>query len=409
MITSNPWQIVKFAPHRIMFFGGALQTLTVMLWFMTELLTRYGVFGNPIIWAIAPGSAHAYLMIYGLLPWFIFGFLMTTFPRWMKGREIPQRLYVPAFIFLMFGAVGFYVGTLANQSILIIALCCTLSGWGYVMYALMRVLLDTPKQDKRYPLILFGALYLGWCCQFAFLFFLISDNPIWLRFAIEGGIWLFLVPVFATVGHKMIPFFTSSTLPQYHIENPYWTWWVMLIASGTHCLLALNGAYAWLWLCDAPLAIAALYLSRSWGFSRSLNPPLLGVLHIGFIWLGIAMLLFTMQSLVLFISHGNSFIWGLAPLHALTIGCFATLLTGMATRVTLGHSGLPMKVDTPIKLVFAGIQIAALLRVMGDMLPIENRHGLYFAAGTVWLGCFVPWVVRYLPVYLRKRVDGQPG
>jgi uncharacterized protein involved in response to NO len=348
-------------------------------------------------------------MIYGLFPWFIFGFLMTTFPRWLKGGEIRQQHYVPAFALLMLGAVGFYVGLFTSQSILIPAVCGTLSGWGLILYALMRVLLDTAGQDKRHPLIIFFALYLGWCCQFSFLLFLISDNVLWLRFAIEGGIWLFLLPVFATVAHRMIPFFTGSALPQHLIDNPYWAWWVMLIASAGHCLLEINGAFAWLWLCDAPLAIAALYLSRCWGFRRSLKIPLLAVLHIGFIWLGIALTLFSVQSGVLCLSRGFTFIWGLAPLHALTIGCFATLLIGMATRVTLGHSGLPMKVDAPIRMMFAGLQIAAILRVLADMLPMDNRHWLYFSAGAVWLMCFIPWVIRYLPVYLMPRADGQAG
>jgi len=34
-----------------------------------------------------------------------------------------------------------------------------------------------------------------------------------LHFAIQGGLWLFLLPVFASVGHRMIPFFTSSAIP----------------------------------------------------------------------------------------------------------------------------------------------------------------------------------------------------
>ena len=136
---------------------------------------------------------------------------------------------------------------------------------------------------------------------------------------------------------------------------------------------------------------------------------MLAVLHIGFAWLGIAMLLFTVQSFVLFVSHGATPIWGLAPLHALTIGCFATLLIGFGTRVTLGHSGLPMKADTPVKLMFVGIQFVAILRVLADILPMQIRHWLYFAAAVAWLACFAPWVFRHLPAYWRPRVDGRAG
>jgi uncharacterized protein involved in response to NO len=52
-----------------------------------------------------------------------------------------------------------------------------------------------------------------------------------------------------------------------------------------HCLLEINTAYVWLWLCDTPLAIAAMHLSRGWGLRNSLKVPALAVLHIGFAWL----------------------------------------------------------------------------------------------------------------------------
>jgi uncharacterized protein involved in response to NO len=183
----------------------------------------------------------------------------------------------------------------------------------------------------------------------------------------------------------------------------------MLAASVMHGLLQLADAAAWLWVSDAPLAAAAFYLTYVWGLRRSLSITMLGVLHIGFAWIGIAMLLSAVQSLVSFFSHGTMFIWGLAPLHALTIGCFTTLLIGMGTRVTLGHSGLPMQADTKVKLMFAGIQLAALLRVLADMLPAQAMHWLYFAAAAAWLACFVPWASRYLPIYWRPRADGKAG
>lgn len=392
-----------------MFFGGALQALAVMLWWLIEMVTRYGAVGHHIDWPIAPSAAHSYLMIYGLFPLFIFGFLMTTYPRWMNGREIPAQRYVPAFVLLMLGSVGFYVGLLTGRSVLLVAAFITLAGWGVALYALLRVLLDAQHPDKRHPQIIFIALSMGWCGLAAYFIWLWSDNAAWLHFAIQGGLWLFLLPVFASVAHRMIPFFTSSALQHHLMARPYWAWWVMLAASVAHGLLQLADAVTWLWVSDAPLAVAALYLTYVWGLRRSLRIPLLGVLHIGFAWLGIAMLLFTVQSFVSFLSHGATLIWGLAPLHALTIGCFATLLIGFGTRVTLGHSGLPMKVDTPVKLIFLGMQLVAMLRVLADMLPMQARHWLYFAAATVWLACFAPWVLRYLPVYWRARVDGRAG
>lgn len=409
MAISEQWHTFTAAPHRVMFLGGALQSIAVMLWLLMEMATRYGVVGHPVDWPVAPAAVHGYLMIYGLFPFFIFGFLMTTYPRWMNGKEIPARRYVPAFVLLMLGTAGFYAGLLIGRNVLFVAVLATLAGWGVALHALLRVLLDAQHPDKRHPQIIFIALSMGWCSLAAYLVWLWGDNAAWLSFAIQGGLWLFLLPVFASVGHRMIPFFTSTALPQHLVPRPYWAWWTILAAGVVHGLLRLADAAAWLWVSDAPLAVAAFYLTYVWGLRRTLSIPMLGVLHVGFAWLGIAMLLFAVQSFALFLSQGTMFIWGLAPLHALTVGCFATLLIGMGTRVTLGHSGLPVQVGTPVKLMFAGIQLAALLRVLADMLPLQATHWLYLAAAATWLACFAPWVTRHLPFYLRPRADGKAG
>lgn len=407
MKISQQWHIFTAAPHRVMFFGGALQSIAVMLWLLVETSARYGVIDHA--WLVAPVAVHGYLMIYGLFPFFIFGFLMTTYPRWMNGKEIPAQRYVPAFVLLILGNAGFYAGLLAGRAVLLAAVLIALAGWGAALYALLRVLLDTRHPDKRHPLIIFIALGMGWCGLAAYAIWLWSDNATWFIFAIQSGLWFFLLPVFASVAHRMIPFFSSTALPQHPITSPSWAWWVMLASGVAHGLLRLAEAADWLWLCDVPLAVAALYLTYSWGLRRSWNVPMLGMLHIGFAWIGIAMLLFGAQSFVLFLSGGTTFIWGLAPLHALTVGCFATSLISMGTRVTLGHSGLPMRADSQIILMFAGIQFAAVLRVLADMMPVPIMQWLYFVAAVVWLGCFVPWVIRYLPVYWKPRADGRPG
>ena len=60
-------------------------------------------------------------------------------------------------------------------------------------------------------------------------------------------------------------------------------------------------------------------------------------------WGGTAFALYGADSLLRL--AGTSGTLGLAPVHALGIGFFAAMLLAMATRVSLGHSGRPLKAD----------------------------------------------------------------
>lgn len=396
------------APHRVMFFGGAVQTLLVMLWWLFELTTRYVFPAHTVAWPLFPTAIHFWLLLFGMLPFFFFGFLMTTFPRWMAGNEIPAGRFVPAFVLMFMGILLFYAGLFLDATLLVPASVSMLTGWAIGLYALWRVLRESRPGDKRHTIVLFVAFCTGWLALAGFLLWQLTDAHGWLQFSMRAALWGFVLPVFATVAHRMIPFFTASVASGNEVPRPFWPWWTMLAASVVHGVLEFFNLSAWLWLADLPLAFSALTLSYLWGFRRSFQNALLAVLHVGFAWMGVAMLLFAVQSLWLLAHHGSGFIWGFAPLHALTIGCYATLIIGMGTRVTLGHSGLPFVIDTPVKLMFAGIQLTALVRIVADLFPSQSGW-LYLLATVLWLACFAPWVWRYLPAYWRPRADGQPG
>src|SRR5690606_37174894 len=67
---------ITAAPHRLMFFIGAANVLAAMTWWTGWL---GGGMANP---SVPAGWMHAFTMQYQVLPAFIFGFLLTVFPRW---------------------------------------------------------------------------------------------------------------------------------------------------------------------------------------------------------------------------------------------------------------------------------------------------------------------------------------
>jgi len=215
------------------------------------------------------------------------------------------------------------------------------------------------------------------------------------------------MPVVFLVAHRMIPFFTQSALINYLMVRPAWTPPLMVVCVVAHAAFELAGLPAWRFLADAPLAAAALHHSWLWQFRRSFHARLLAMLHIAFLWLGIAMTLYTAQSLALLVTGTDYF--ARAPLHALGIGFFGGMIVAMASRVTLGHSGRALEADDLTWRVLFGINLVAVLRIAAEFAPGTVGAALNVLAAGAWLLAFLLWARLYAPMYLRPRMDGNPG
>ena len=85
---------IAAAPHRLFFFIGATNVLLAMAWWAYWLGAAYTGATTPTL-PVAPGWLHAIVMQYQVLPAFIFGFLLTVFPRWMAQPALARKHYVP--------------------------------------------------------------------------------------------------------------------------------------------------------------------------------------------------------------------------------------------------------------------------------------------------------------------------
>ena len=404
------WNTFTAAPHRVMMFAGALQLVLSLLFWGTELVGRYSSLWAPLPTTEPAVWVHAFLMLYCLFPFFILGFLMTTYPRWMNGRAISRTDYMAPFLAMVTGVAIFYAGAFLGRQWMALGVIVLLSGWLSALSALYRVYRTAPSRDKSTERVLNLALGMGGLGMFLYLLWLLTGDATLVRGAIEVGLWWFLVPVLVSVAHRMIPFFSSSVIPGYRVVQPRWTVPSVLVCTTGHLLLEMTGHYRWLFLVDLPLAGIALYHSLRWQWWRSFQIRLLAMLHVAFSWLSAAMLLYAIQSLVLLVT-GEPFVLGLAPLHALGIGFIAGMSVAMVSRVTLGHSGRPLAAGTFTWVCFWGVNLAAALRVAGDMPDVHAPFGvpLNLVAAAVWLVFLGPWVVQYGRMLVTPRVDGRPG
>lgn len=389
------------APHRPLFFFGACQALLTMIWWLVDLGLR--AHGLEPVWPLPAAWIHGLLMIYGFFPFFIFGFALTAGPRWQGFDETPVQVYAPAAVVAALGWLSCYLG-LWVSALLPLGMALVLAAWFIVLRHFYRIVSHVTPDRMHIATVGLGlaAAALGQ----ALLLAVFSGGPVFLAYAaLTLGVWGFLLPVYVTVCHRMIPFFSSTVIKGYKPQRPKWAFYLIVTAGFAHAALSLMALPAWTWLVDAPAAVAALYLSQLWQWRRSLEVKILAMLHLGFLWLGVALLLYAGQSLALLAGHA---VLGLAPLHALSIGFFASTLLGMASRVSMGHSGRPVSADSLLWRLFVALQAVVLLRLAADVAS-GAWLALVMAAGTAWLLVFAVWAARFAPFYWRPRVDGKEG
>ena len=392
------------APHRMMFFAGASAVIVSMLWWACFLGAGY--FGHAFPAApVPPGWAHAVFTQYGMLPPFIFGFLLTVFPRWTAQPALTKRHYVPVFAGMFGGYLLAHAGLLGSKALLVAGIATMLAGWIAGLVVLGGVLMRNGAKD-RHALSCYLALVLGACGLAAFGAFAL-DAPWQLAYvSIRVGTFGLLLPIYFTVCHRMVPFFSANVAgPGYRPFRPQWSLpllWALLLA---HLVLDLGHHQDLLWFVDAPLAALFLVHWIGWQPWKCLRPGLLAALHIAAAWLPLAFALYAAQSFLAWSDHG--FLFPRAPAHALTAGFFGSMLVAMVTRVTQGHSGRPLEMGRIAWLTFALLQVVVVLRLYAEIANDAPRWLVIAAFG--WVLAFVPWVARALWIFLTPRVDGRPG
>lgn len=400
--TQVPGMMVFRAPHRAMFLGGCVMLLASFALWAVEIGARAGFVGG-VTWMLPPAWMHALLILCGVFPFFIFGFLLTAMPRWQGLADLSVRDWSWAWRLLAVGWCVSLAGMLLPGA-LVPGLVLVLAGWVILLRVLGGVALHR-HPDRVHALITFAALTAGCVALGAWLPAIVMQNAGWARFATQAGLWWFLLPVFFTVCHRMVPFFSSNVIKPYVVVRPRWAF-AVVAASVIHGGLAMVGYEAYAWIVDAPAACIALWLSWKWRLVAALKVALLGMLHVGFAWLGVGLMLFAIQG---FAAMFDTYLFGLAPLHSIGLGFFGSILLAMVSRVTLGHSGQALKADRLTVMLFAALQLVSLARIGADIGPASLSNGLMAASVAAWCLVFSAWAIRYAPSYWRARVDGKPG
>jgi uncharacterized protein involved in response to NO len=207
----------------------------------------------------------------------------------------------------------------------------------------------------------------------------------------------------AVVGGRIIPAFTQNAVRRRDPAFAIAAGWLDLVAVGLTVLILLvdlaapetpaAGAIA-----AAGAAAHAARLAR-WRGDRTLGQPILWVLHLGYGWLVVGLAL----KAAWFLTGAP---YAAAWLHALTAGCFATMILAVASRASLGHTGRPIVAAPLTVAAYVALTAAAVIRVAA---PLAGSPAALTLAGVLWTAAFIAFLGVYAPILLRPRADGRPG
>jgi uncharacterized protein involved in response to NO len=151
-------------------------------------------------------------------------------------------------------------------------------------------------------------------------------------------------------------------------------------------------------------AVGLLAVARAWHWRtvRVAKHPLLWILHVGYAWVPLGLVLRAVAAF-------HPVIPASLATHALTVGATGSLTLGMMARVALGHTGRPLVASHSMSWAFAAVTLAASVRVLGPLLFPSRYLLLLIVAGGLWTAAFLAYFVVYAPILLRPRVDGRAG
>lgn len=367
------------------FFGSIYCVVSMMLWggLFGGLAATPDFILDPILW-------HAHEMLYGFTLSIVAGFLLTAVANW-TGLAPTRKIHLAMLFFIwLAGRVVVNINMGLPQNLI---LAIELAFIPSLVFTLSKSLFQS-KNARNYVFIsLLSALF----ATDVWFFFAGTITPLY------AAIMIFLTMI-SLIGGRIIPAFTVAALRQSGIEafqtdQPLADKLalVSLLATAMSIFLA-QGTFI-LSLCAGCAMLIHIWRMRCYHTLKSFTYPMVWILHAGYAWLiaGLGLLALT----------GVSDIEIKQIVHALTAGCIGTMCLGMMVRVTLGHTGRPLKASPMTVFAFFLIQLAAFMRLIGPWAWPEFTVFWYAAAAFLWGSSFLIYALVYGPMLLAPRPDGQ--
>ncbi len=378
---------------RIFFLLAALWSLIAMsLW----LLILWGVVG-PVDTPLLISWHHGHEMMFGFTTAAAAGFLLTATPVWSKTPPLtgrPLQIIAIAWILGRCGAIfsGYLPNWFATSADMIFFI-------GFLTFVGPTLWFTGNPVHRIFPILLillgigdllFHLQAMNWTESTAHIGLLLGINAIIFFLVMTGG--------------HIMPMFTKETLKNQGEEVAFKISPIQEIASAlTLSLLIIADLFftnrmeaGWIFIGAG--IIQGIRLAQ-WHGLKTLRTPLLWVLHLGYLWLVMGLLLRGVARLTTLLDES-------AALHALSVGAMGLFTLGIMSRIALAHTGRPLQTPITLTWAFLLMAFAALFRVF---LFAWDAQLATLLAGSLWIAAYSLFCMVFLKILITPRPDGQAG
>ena len=388
----NFFRTVFAAGFRPFFTSCALYAVALMTGWIGVFTFGWRVAGSqPVNW-------HAHEMIHGVVAAAIAGFLLTAVPKWTGTRTVDGAGLVTLWLLWVAGRIGFWAADTGDGSLTgRFAEGVDLLFLPALAFAVAWPILKTDNRRNLLIVLVLAALFASNLMQ--------GFMPVAQKANILALDLVLLLMV--VIGGRIGPAFTRNWLAGkgLNAEAVQVHPWLDRLTLALVALLALASLLALPPKIVGTIALAAALANLTrlveWQGWRAWRDPLVWVLHLGYGWIVIALLLRGIAG------HSFALPWN-AWIHALGVGAMGTLILGVMARATLGHTGRELRLPTGGWTMFALMTVAAIART-GNAIGWFDHNVSLSAAGLAWIAAFAIFGLLFFPKLLQPRVDGQPG
>lgn len=335
---------------------------------------------------------HMHEMLYGFALAVIIGFLFTAARNW-TGLWTPRGGTLAAIAGIWLAgrlAMLWAPAPLAAGIDLLFIPCAVLP-----LYRVMR------KSGNTRNLPLLALLGLMFVANAVFH----ASRLTWLNWSTISAMHaciLLIVILEVVMAGRVLPGFTRNAVPG---STPLSRTWLDRTSLSLSILTGLS------WLAALPavpvaalaFACAATHSLRLYGWQpwKTLRQPLLWILHLAYAWIAIGFALLGLAALGIATAS--------TAMHALTIASMASLILGMMTRTSLGHTGRLLKASRKETIMYLLLQTGAVARLCANFHQIGYRDFALILATVCWSAAFLLFVAVYAPYLTHARLDGREG